>query len=175
MGGENHVLNTTTGQIALLRSESAVEYEKCRREIYQELAPVSRIERDLADDVVAAMWDGRRLRGFSAAMINNAFIPALQILLLPTSVIVGIDTDALAEKWFEDKRPVLQKLATIGADEDSIEAEAFRLRLPECQAHAALLASAENRKRKALRAYEDYRAGCARPISARSVRGENRG
>ena len=46
---------------ALLRSESASEYQIFRSQIYNELAPTTRIERDLVNDYVEAAWECRRL------------------------------------------------------------------------------------------------------------------
>ena len=102
MQGKNDRTVWTKSQFALLRSESPIEYEQFWRDIYEELKPDCRIERDLADDVVAAMWECKRLRGFGAAIINGAFLPALRNVLAPTSMLMGIETDELAKQWFEN-------------------------------------------------------------------------
>ena len=65
---------------------------------------------------------------------------------------------ALGDIHLTRREAIWLVLADFGLDENMIIAEAFRMRLSCVQAHSLLLSSAENRKRKALRAYDDYRA-----------------
>lgn len=160
---------------ALLRSKSAHEYEIHRNQIFRELCPRTYIGRFLADEVVRSSWELLRHHGIGPALIDGAFIPALQNILAQTSKMGGIDTDALAPSYFSDsvsKEQADERLAKSGFDDTSIGAEAFRLRATCLEAHEKLLSAAEKRFRQALESYFDYSAGIAITIPATSRAGE---
>ena len=117
------------------------------------------------------MWELLRLHRIGPAVIDGAYIPALQNILAQTSKMGGIDTDALAPAYFSDsvsKEQADERLAKCGFDDTSIMAEAFRLRGPCLEAHEKLLSAAEKRSRRALENYFDFSAGMAITIPATS-------
>ena len=161
---------------ALLRSESADEYEIHRKRIFRELCPRTYIGSLLVDEYVRSSWELLRLHGIGPAMIDGAYLPALQNILAMTSKIGGIDTDALAPTYFSDsvsKKQADERLAKNGFDDMSIVAEAVRLRAPCLETHDKLVSAVDKRARQALQSYFDYCAGMAITIPATSRGLEN--
>jgi hypothetical protein len=150
---------------SLLRSESSREYAAHRSRIFRDFCPSGYLGEILVDEIAKSSWEVLRYHRFGADIINSAFIPALQNVLALTSNFYGIDTNALAQRYFTDgKQEILDRLAAAGSDEIATEAEAFRLRASCLADHEKLLSAAEKRCIRAIRAFQDYRAGLATPI-----------
>ena len=121
-------------------------------------------------------WELLRLHGIGPALIDGAYILALQNILALTSKLRGMDTDDLAPAYFSDrvcKAQADERLAKSGFDDTSIVAEAFRLRAPCLETHEKLVSAAEKRTRQALQSYFDYCAGMAITVPTTSREQEN--
>jgi len=114
----------------LLVTESAVEFEKLRDELLQDIQPQGAIERRYAEDVACLTWEVRRYRAAKAGIINAALVAALCGILnqvLPPMRPLTMAGD-LARGWFDDKEAkaeVMTQLQTHGLDESAIAAEAL--------------------------------------------------
>jgi hypothetical protein len=139
----------------LLVTESAVEFDKLRDELLQDIQPQGAIERHYAEDVAYLTWEVRRYRAAKAGIINAALSEALRGILnqvLPQ--IRRSKAGDLARGWFDDKKAkaeVMTLLQTHGLDETAIAAEAFRLRAEDIESCNRMEAFAEARREKALR------------------------
>ena len=140
----------------LLVTESAVEFDKLRDELLQDIQPQGAIERQYAEDIAYLTWEVRRYRETKAGIINAALLSALKGILdqvLPTIRPLA-KADDLARGWFDDKKAkaeVMKLLQTHGLDESAIAAEAFRLRAKDIESCNRMEAFAEARREKALR------------------------
>ena len=146
----------------LLVTESAVEFEKLRDELLQDIQPQGAIERHYAEDIAYLTWEIRRYRETKAAIVNDAWLQALERILnrlVPHFEICDFElrpkeVDRLVRGWFDNKKAkaeVTQLLKTYGFDQTSIEVEAFRLRAEEIERCNRMEAFAEARREKALR------------------------
>jgi hypothetical protein len=143
----------------LLRSESPRSFNQVRDFVYQQLAPQTPLDYFLARQITFAMLDVERNQRLRIAILNNAFLPALQNLLEPTAEI-PVMTDLLVRGYFtnaEDRKKVLEKLAAVGLTETDVEAEAFRIRSREIESISNLLAAAERRLQKLSRSFKKHR------------------
>jgi hypothetical protein len=165
----------------LLRSESKEEYAKLHEELSQEIQPRGIIERRFVDDIAYLIWEIMRLRRMKTAIINNAYLSALenilsQILLPPTllgTLLAREGAVQLAYDWSfleETKERVSALLKEAGLDESAVEAEAFRLRLSDVEKIDRLLTSAESRRDKALRSVALYQESLAKKLQQSSER-----
>ena len=68
-------------KLPLLRSESPTEFLAVRTRMYFEIQPQDAIEEFYVDDIVALVWDIKRLRGLRISTIQLAYGPALRKLL----------------------------------------------------------------------------------------------
>lgn len=145
----------------LLRSESERGFKVFRNAIYVELGPRTPIQHLVARQIANAFWQVERLQPLEAGIMNNATLPALQNLIEPTSNLMGIDTNAQAQKWFSDDqahREVQERLTQLGMNESDIKAESFRIRAEELQALNRLQASAQSSAIKLLRIWDELRS-----------------
>ena len=60
----------------LLVTESAVEFDKLRDELLQDIQPQGAIERQYAEDIAYLTWEVRRYRETKAGIINAALLSA---------------------------------------------------------------------------------------------------
>jgi len=158
-----------------LITESSDELASLCEQVNQEIKPAGFIERIYVEDVVALTWDILRLRRSKTAIINGAFLAALQGIL--EQLLCRRDTDVLydhehaaedlARGWFDNKKAKTQVatlLRNFGLDERAIEAEAFRLRVDDLERFDRMLALAEVRRDRALRCIAEYRQSLAKQI-----------
>jgi hypothetical protein len=155
----------------LLKTESLTDFASLLDALIKEVKPTNVIELMYVHDIANLIWDIMRHRRNKAGIINNAFRAALENtlrLILPSGVpssptpLEKFKTAAkqLANDWFylpEDKKRVLSLLDEAGLDLQSIEAEAFRLAMPDIEKVDRLLAATEARRDKALRSIDWYR------------------
>ena len=160
---------------ALLMSESKEEYENYQAAFERELAPRTIIEATYVAEIVVVSWRIKRFCRAEGGIINAAFEPALQNLLIPAGGYIAIDTQLLARRWFLEekaKREVKQTLAERGLDETAIESEALRLSLGSLEIIEKMLAAAEARRSRLFRSLEECRASSAievRPLLDRAI------
>jgi hypothetical protein len=142
----------------LLATESRDEFLGFRQTFHDEIQPGGPIECHYVDWIVMSAWEVRRLLRIKAELINGALLEALKKLLQqalsgdrfedPYSA-----ADDLARRWFIDdaaKVKVAARLAKLGLDEASIEAEGYRLRAAEIESVDRLLTSKQQGLEKAL-------------------------
>jgi hypothetical protein len=146
----------------LLRTESPDEFASLWEELEQEIQPHGVIERTYLQDVANLIWEIRRLRRSKAAIINQAFLPALRVILgqLRSRSTQPGPSEDLAHGWFNDekvKAKVTTMLQKFGLDEGAIEAEAVRMRAEDLERLDRMLTFAEARRDKTLRGIADYR------------------
>jgi len=159
----------------LLVTESAVEFDKLRDELLQDIQPQGAIERQYAEDIAYLTWEVRRYRETKAGIINAALLSALKGILdqvLPTIRPLA-KADDLARGWFDDKKAkaeVMKLLQTHGLDESAIAAEAFRLRAEDIERCNRMEAVAEARREKGLRVIGKVR----KKLAARLRQGSDR-
>src|SRR6516165_4073502 len=65
----------------LLVTESAAEFAKLRDELLQDIQPQGAIERHYAEDIAYLTWEIRRYRETKAAIVNDAWLQALERIL----------------------------------------------------------------------------------------------
>jgi hypothetical protein len=146
---------------ALLTTESRKEFLSFRKGFYDEIQPSQPTECHYVDWIVMLAWEILRLLRTKAGLINGALLEALKNLLEQVLSSQGLSYSEreeaikdLAARWFVDdaaKAEVAALLATLGLDEASIEAEAYRLRAAEIESVDRLLTGKQQSLEKALR------------------------
>jgi len=105
--GRNAMIHGLTGY-GLLASESPEEFLKMRESIFEELAPESPVESELADRIVSILWRLRRIPGFEMAIL--AWVQARErsqsSYTLGNPLLAGDPTAPLANEY-KDNRLVL--------------------------------------------------------------------
>jgi hypothetical protein len=155
----------------LLLTESQAEFDDLAASFRREIVPCGVIEQIYFDDIIASVWEIRRLRRCKTAIVNIAFKEALRALLEPQ-----LDYDRaqdLAERWFNDRAARTEVVGILGElklDETAIEAEAIRISSASLEGIDRMLAAAESRRSRAFRNIEDCRASFAKTISKVSDR-----
>ena len=153
-------------KLPLLRSESPTEFLALRTRLNLTVKPQDAIEEVLFDDFVAVVWEMKRICGFKASTIQNAYPRALRHVLeqlLFTTGVVPPQPKArlLAQGWFKNdptaKEQVAAMLDRFDLDESAVEAEAMKLTLDQQQYYDRSLAMASTRRDKVLRMIMDYR------------------
>ena len=127
-------------------------------------------------DIAYLEWEIKRLRRGKIAMLNTAFRKALEKLLTELmraphqeSWEVDDKASAIAFDWFSSaktKKRVAALLASYGLDTTAIEAKVLQVCSSRLAEFDHLLASAESRRLKAVRALTEYRALLARHLVA---------
>jgi hypothetical protein len=158
----------------LLITESRQEFKRLRRALRQEINPRGPIEKMYLADIVYLEWEIKRLRRAKIAMLNTAFRKALEKLLealmrAPHQETWEVDdqASAIALDWFSSakaKKAVAALLASYGLDTTAIEAKVLQVCSSRLAEFDHLLASAESRRLKAVRALTEYRALLARHL-----------
>ena len=189
---ESHVTESNNGgsdkkpgefkfRAVLLKGESKIEFAALVEEFNRDVQPKQFIERMYVNDIANLTWEIVRDRRIKANIINNNFHRALarilRKILSPPGSALAADTilapDRLAYEWLtsqETKKRVSGLLQEAGLDESSVEAEAFRLSLPEIENIDRLLASKEARREKALRSMARYQKALAKKLQQTSDR-----
>jgi hypothetical protein len=140
----------------LLATESRDDFLLFRKAFYDEIQPSGPTRCHYVDWIVMLAWEVRRLLRIKAELINGALFEALKKLLLSGDRFEYPYNAAedLARRWFIDdgaKAKVAARLAKLGLDEASIEAEAHRLRAAEIESVDRLLTAKQQSLEKALR------------------------
>jgi hypothetical protein len=158
----------------LLITESADEFDALRDAFEQEIKPRGIIEQMYVHDIGSIVWEILRLRRCKVAIINSAFLSALQNLLMQLLKQPGQydwhvqnEAQALAQGWFTDKeahKQVLEILSRFKLDETAIEAEAIRKSSTDLELLDRMLSSLESRRDKALGCVAEYRASLAHQL-----------
>jgi hypothetical protein len=171
---ESKMSQSRNQKVAPLRSpcltitESADEFASLCEQVNQEIKPTGVIERIYADDVIARTWEILRWRRCKTAIINAAFLAALQGLLAQLLNRRDCEdlyddekaAEDLARGWFANqkaKAQVATLLRKFGLDEGAIEAEAIRSRAEDLERLDRMLALAEVLRGKALLGLADHR------------------
>ena len=131
------------------------------------------VEQIYFDDIVASVWEIRRLRRCKTAIMNIAFKEALRALLEPQLDYDDDRVNDLAERWFNDpaaRAEVVEVLGELKLDESAIEAEAIRISSASLEGIDRMLAAAESRRTRAFRNIEDCRVSFAKTIRTVSDR-----
>jgi hypothetical protein len=153
---------------ALLRTESKEDFEKLLAELNKDVQPASFVQRLYVHDIAHLTFEIIRHRLDKVNIVNNAFHRALAIVLKPilqrpksrslldgTPLIQEADPAAqLAYDYSVDeqsKDKVLGLLKKAGFDMRAVETEALTLSLDDVERVDRLIASAEVRRKKALR------------------------
>jgi hypothetical protein len=162
--------------VPLLITESRQEFKRLRRALRQEINPRGPIEKMYLADIAYLEWEIKRLRRGKIAMLNTAFRKALEKLLTELmraphqeSWEVDDKASAIAFDWFSSaktKKRVAALLASYGLDTTAIEAKVLQVCSSRLAEFDHLLASAESRRLKAVRALTEYRALLARHLVA---------
>jgi hypothetical protein len=164
--------------LPLLRTEAATDLVRILDAVIEEVRPRGIILEMLVNDYAYFVWEICRLRRWKAAIIENAFYSALRAILrlvLHSPLTWGFKfeggegdqpetPDTLAQKWFIDdaiKQQILELLGDLNLDETAIEAEAMRMSSDDLEVLDRMLASAESRRDKTLRAITEYHGNFA--------------
>ena len=164
---------------SLLITESRDQFDDIRRALNDYVKPAGILEEILARDILDLSWHILRLRRWKTATVNKGFVSAL------VTIFTGIfeqDQDYLdandkaeeiAHQWFtnlEVKEKGLKILRRLNLDESAIEAEAYSEAASQIESLDKLLASAESRRHKTVRAIAEYRSGLAKQLEKTSKR-----
>jgi hypothetical protein len=159
----------------LLITESRQAYKRMRRGLRKEIDPQGSIERMYLADIAYQEWEIRRWRRAKVALLNVAFRGVLRRLL--AELMCGPDQEAwelddmakeMALAWFSDpevQRRTAKRLDEYGLDATAIEARVLQQCCSELADFDRLLASAESRRIKAVRALAEYRASLSRHVT----------
>jgi hypothetical protein len=160
----------------LLITESQQDYDELATAMIAYIAPTNVLEEIFTFTVIDETWECRRYQRCRTAMINTAYRPALTKLLCDDLCVIDeIPAAICADNWFKTKagrEEVMTLLKRYQLDEIAIEAEAIKLCGPELETLDRLIASAEQRRSRALRAVSEVRLGVvnrARQISQQLI------
>lgn len=170
------LVTQTSSPAPLLITELRQEFKRLRRALRQEINPRGPIEKMYLADIAYLEWEIKRLRRGKIAMLNTAFRKGLEKLLTelmraPHQETWEVDdkASAIAFDWFSSaktKKRVAALLASYGLDTTAIEAKVLQVCSSRLAEFDHLLASAESRRLKAVRALTEYRALLARHLVA---------
>jgi hypothetical protein len=173
---QNQNVNPLLPIAPLLGAESADEYASLRKQLENEVVVRGPIEQIYLDDFASLVWEIWRVRRFKATIINNSRLAALQGILKQLLCSRDFDNEydceqaaeELARAWFHSKTArtkVAKLLRRFDMNEDTIEAEAFRLCGEDVERLDRILAGLELRRDKALRCIADYRQGFSKRLA----------
>jgi hypothetical protein len=163
----------------LLITESQDQFDDISRALNDYIKPVEIIEQILARDILDLSWHILRLRRWQTALVNKGFVSALvtiftEIFQQDQDYLEANDkAEQIAHQWFanqEVKEKGLKILRRLNLDESAIEAEAYNEAARQIESLDKLLASAESRRNKTLRAIAEYRGGLAKQLEESSKR-----
>jgi hypothetical protein len=180
MSSKKHNETTLLPMAPLLVTETADDYNAIRDALTHQIKPRGILDEIYVVEVADLNWEIQRLRRWKTAILNTAFVSALEGIFDKLLKRAGYGyleaTNAardIAQRWFTN-RQVRKKgaklLRQFKLDESAIEAEAFRNSSKAIELLDRLLASAEARRNKALRAITEYRSGLARQLEESSDR-----
>ena len=163
----------------VLITESRQAYKRLRRDVKKEIAPQGAIERMYLADISQLQWEIRRWRRAKVALLNAAFRDVLpnflaKLMCDPAEELWEFRDRAeeLAFAWFSDQdvqQRVAQRLEEFGLDATAIEASVLKHCRSELNDFERLLASAEARRLKAVRALAEFRSSLRRHITSGST------
>jgi hypothetical protein len=152
-------------------TESVNDANLLHERVKNELKPRGIIEQNYVAEIAWRSWEIDSLQRSKRAIVNLAFRPALQEVLMqllrePGQLPHAAEEEAelLALAWFTDqeaKKKVVQILERFNLDEFAIEAEATRRVSSDLEILDRMLASSELRRTKALRCLTEYRTNLA--------------
>lgn len=152
----------------LLITKSRQEYKKLRGALRKEIDPQGPIERMYLADIAQQEWEIRRWRRAKVALLNAAYREVLtaflsELIRRPGQATWDVDDKAeiMAFAWFSEpkvQKRVAKRLADYGLDATAIEAKVLQHCCSQLAEFDRLLASAESRRMKAVRAVAEYRA-----------------
>jgi hypothetical protein len=177
MSSKKHNETTLLPMAPLLVTETADDYNAIRDALTHQIKPGGILDQIYVVEVADLTWQIQRLRRWKTAILNTAFASALERIfdeLLTRAGYGSLEAARdIAQRWFTN-RQVRKKgaklLRQFKLDESAIEAEAFRKSSKAIELLDRLLASAEARRNKALRAITEYRSGLARQLEESSDR-----
>jgi len=164
----------------LLVTKTADDYNALRDALTHQIKPRGILDEIYVVEIADLTWQIQRLRRWKTAILNTAFVSALERIfdkLLERAGYGPLEAinaaRDIAQRWFTN-RQVRKKgaklLRQFKLDESAIEAEAFCNSSKAIELLDRLLASAEARRNKALRAITEYRSGLARQLEESSDR-----
>jgi hypothetical protein len=168
-----------SSRAAVLLTESLRAYKRMRGALKNEIAPQGAMERIYLADIVHLQWEIRRYRRAKVALLNAAYRNALRDVI--SELMCGPDEEAweLIEKakqmafdFFSDvevRKCIAQRLEHYGLDATAIEAKVLQNCCSELSNFDRLLASAEARRLKAVRALAEFRSSLRRHITNAST------
>jgi hypothetical protein len=163
----------------LLTTESRKEFAQRHKGLTEQIEPIGPVEREYAGDFVYNRWEVDRFRRLGVAVLNSAFVPALENILKQLLAREDFEThldleraaEDLARRYFHDreaKAEVSSLLRQSGLDETAIEAEGFRLCAADLEALHRITAFKQERADKILLVLAETRQGalaCLQPNS----------
>jgi hypothetical protein len=163
------------GAPILLAMDSPEEFASLQAAWIDEIKPNGPIERMYVENAAETLWELKRLRRIKALMVRNASRAALENLLKQLirdqHFMLKTENAEKAEQLALDyftcnagKKEVLEMLSQFGLDARAIDAEAFRLCLPDLETLDKSLISSEKRLNKTIRLIAVYRKDLARLI-----------
>ena len=146
-----------------------------RRGLKKEIGPQGPLERIYLTDISHLEWEIRRLRRAKVALLNGAFRDTLEAFI--PELLSRSDRELwecrgkardMSFAWFAEREVqerVSKRLARYGLDATAIEAKVLQSCYSSLADFDRLLASAESRRLKAVRALAEYRASLRRHIA----------
>jgi hypothetical protein len=143
----------------LLTTESLKVFARRHRELADQLRPTGPVENEYVNDTAHTNWEIARYRRIGAALLSTRMEEALGALLkqlLPkedfkTHLDLQHAAEAYARRYFSEgevKAYVLELLRSVQLDETAIEAQAFRLCVPELEGLDRMIAYRTGRRDK---------------------------
>jgi hypothetical protein len=178
---------------SVLISESAEDFESFCAELEEEIKPRGIIERIYVDDFANIVWEMQRLRRCKTGIINRAFRPALQSLILQAlprperriedpiltlhSTVLAEESerqreaDELVDAWFTNptaRKSVMSLLEKFNFDLTDVEASAVQIVSDDIEKIDRMLALLESRRNRALACVGEYRQTLSQQLSQSS-------
>jgi hypothetical protein len=152
----------------VLITESVDEFAALRKALHDEIGPIGAIEQGFVEDLVAVMWEIKRVLRIKAEIWNGAFCKALIKILeqvwsedFEDYFVRDRAIEDLAWQWLGNdsvaKAKVSELLGQHQLDETAIEAESFRMRVQELETLDRMLGLLEGRREKLLTGIAAYR------------------
>jgi hypothetical protein len=169
------------GAPVLLAMDSPEEFASMQAALIDEIMPDGPIERMYVENAAETIWELKNLRRIKALTVRIASRAGLENLLKQTirdqHFMLKIENEEKAEQLALDyfkckvkKKEVLELLAEFELDARAIDAEAFRLRLPDLDTLNKMLITSEKRLNKMFRLIAEYRKDLAKLLRRRADR-----
>jgi hypothetical protein len=164
---ERVVRLTRKNKAYVLPTESSAQFEEDVNGVAKAIKPQNRIEQIYSDDFACSNWEAQRYRRASSSIVRMA-IPDVLYDTLTRQLNAREPTQALllVEQWCRGDQAARAEVTGIlkrhGLEEQDLEAEALRRRLPDLMMTSQLTASAIARRDKALAGAGFFREMAAR-------------